>query len=45
MSIVVPRTCTVIADGDADPSRAGSSRPRCVPSMLGSWEVKVFYPT
>ena len=27
MSIVVPRTCTVIADGDADPSRAGHPRP------------------
>ena len=26
MSIVVPRTCTVIADGDAEPSRDGSSR-------------------
>ena len=24
---------------------AGFPRPRCVPSMLGSWEVKVFYPT
>ena len=27
MSVIVPRTCTVIADGDADPSRDGSSRP------------------
>lgn len=27
MSVVVPRTCTVIADGDAEPSRDGNSRP------------------
>ena len=27
MSVIVPRTCTVIADGDAEPSRDGSSRP------------------
>ena len=27
MSVIVPRTCTVIADCDADPSRDGSSRP------------------
>ena len=27
MSVIVPRTCTVIADGDAQPSRAGHSRP------------------
>ena len=27
MSVIVPRTCTVIADGDAQSSRAGHSRP------------------
>ena len=27
MSVIVPRTCTVIADGDAEPSRSGNSRP------------------
>ena len=27
MSVIVPRTCTEIADGDAEPSRDGSSRP------------------
>ena len=33
---------TVLAAGTA--SRRGT-RLSCVPSMLGSWEVKVFYPT
>ena len=33
---------TVLTAGTA--SRRGT-RLSCVPSMLGSWEVKVFYPT
>ena len=33
---------TVLTAGAA--SRRGT-RLSCVPSMLGSWEVKVFYPT
>ena len=33
---------TVLAAGTT--SRRGT-RLSCVPSMLGSWEVKVFYPT
>ena len=27
MNVIVPRTCTVIADGGAEPRRSGSSRP------------------
>ena len=33
---------TILTAGTA--SRRGT-RLSCVPSMLGSWEVKVFYPT